>query len=238
MTSLNEILVFCVQIKVTGLSTPNRLPAYFRVSPVPYVLLFVYAVSQTSNSEACKFLRLVIGLLTSLSGLSLADSLNFTKCSWAHGLTSFEQKWWISIYPTQLCYCHLFINLLTCAMFQTNFPNMAHLYSQFSVLYLWTLAASFTPLHLTAPLCLVFSSAVTALAFKLSTVITRASHFNKSAVKFIPQSVLSRWLTAVLTLSTSLAAHTHVQSEGWLYNNAILKMSAAPFNFIGFKASG
>lgn len=64
---------------------------------------------------------------------------------------------------------------------------MAHLYSQLGVLYLWTPAASLAPLHLAALLCLVFSSAVTALAFKLSTVITRASHFNKSAVNVIPR---------------------------------------------------
>lgn len=87
------------------------------------------------------------------------------------------------------------------------------------------------------PHCSEFSSAATALAFKLSTVITRALHFNKSVINVILPRDLSQWLTAVLTLCTSSTAHTH-RVGGLTYNNAILKMSAAPFNFIGLKASG
>ena len=50
------------------------------------------------------------------------------------------------------------------------------------------------PPTLHAPLCFLFSSsaAVTALAFKLGSVITRALHFNKSVINVISPSVLSQ----------------------------------------------
>lgn len=86
--------------------------------------------------------------------------------------------------------------------------DMAHLYRW---CFVWTPAASLTSLHHTVPHCFVFSCAVTALAFKLSTVITRALHFNKSVINVILLCVLSQWLTAVLTLCTSSTAYTHIE---------------------------